>query len=88
MKAFILYRPQSEFARRAEEYVHDFQATRGKSIDLIDIDSVEGVAQVELYDVVDSPALLITRENGELINQWQGIESFPVMNELATQLAL
>ena len=87
MKAFILYRPQSEFARRAEEYVHDFQRTRGQQLGLIDIDSVEGVAAVELYDVVDNPALLITRENGELINQWLGVQSFPLMNELAAQLA-
>lgn len=87
MKAFILYRPQSEFARRAEEYVHDFQRTRGVELELVDIDSADGVAAVELYDVVDNPALLITRENGELINLWLGIDSFPLMNELAAQLA-
>lgn len=85
---FILYRPQSEFARRAEEYVHDFQATRGKTIDLIDVDTVQGIALVELYDAMEQPALLITRENGELINLWQGINAFPIMNDLATQLAL
>ncbi len=88
MKAFILYRPNSEFARRTEEYVHDFQSTRGKEIELVDIDSVRGVSALELYDVVDNPALLITREGGELVNQWLGINSFPLMNELAAHLAL
>lgn len=88
MKAFILYRPQSEFARRTEEYVHDFQATRGQNIELIDIDSAQGVAVLELYDVVDNPALLITRENGELITRWLGIDSFPLKNELAAYLAM
>lgn len=86
MNVFVLYRPQSEFARRVEEYVHDFKLTRGQDIALMDIDSVEGATKVELYDVVDHPALLVTRENGELINQWLGVDKFPLMNELAVYM--
>jgi hypothetical protein len=88
MKALIIYRPKSEFARRTEEYAHDYHTTRSQEIELVDIDSPSGIAPAELYEVVSYPTLLIIRENGELINQWQGIDSFPLMSELATYLGV
>ena len=87
MKALILYRPKSEFARRSEEYARDFQSRRSQVIELVDIDSRLGSAKAELYSVMSHPTLLIVRENGEQINQWQGIDKFPLMNELAAYLA-
>ena len=86
MKAVILYRPNSEFARRAEEYVHDFERTRAQTVELIDVDSAEGIAMAKLYDLPHYPTLLITEEDGQMVKSWDGVDSFPLMNELATYL--
>lgn len=38
-----------------------------------------------LYDVTRYPAVLATREDGELLYLWQG-EQLPLMNEVAAYL--
>ncbi|HSX46706.1 MAG TPA: hypothetical protein VLF87_01815 [Patescibacteria group bacterium] len=87
MKAFILYRRDSEFGRRTEEYVHDYQRTRNETLEMMDVDTVEGTTQAELYGIVAYPTLLIIREDNQLLKDWQGVENFPLMNELAAYLA-
>jgi len=82
MKVSILYRPDSEHARRVEEFVHDFQhAQATRRIELIDLNTQEGAAVAKLYDVVQYPAILALRNDGQLLKGWQG--DFPLMNELA-----
>ncbi len=38
---------------------------------ILDPDSPEGVDFISLYDVVDFPAVLITKDDGGLIQRWQ-----------------
>ena len=85
MNVVILYRPDSEFARKVEEYAHDFERQRGKKLELISLDTTEGTDMARLYDVTSYPAVLATRENGEMLALWQG-EQLPLMNEVAAYL--
>ena len=85
MKACILYRPKSEFARMVEDYARDFKRTKALDIELIDLNTREGDSKAKLYDIVRYPCLMIVQENGQLIKNWQG-ENFPLMNELAVYL--
>lgn len=82
MKVVILYRPNSEFARRAEEYAVNFERQRGKKIELISIDTKDGSDMARLYDVTRYPAVLATRDNGEMLALWQD-DQLPLMNEVA-----
>ena len=85
MKAVILYRPNSEFARPVEEYAKDFEANRGKVIKLVSLDTVEGADIAKLYDIMQYPALVIIRGDGQLLKEWQG-ERLPLMDEVAGYL--
>lgn len=82
MKAVFLYRPNAEFARLVEEYARDFEANRGKSIQLLSLDTAEGADMARLYDIVQYPALVVIREDGQLLKQWQG-EHLPLMDEVS-----
>lgn len=82
MKLVILYHPNSEFARAAEEYVRDFQHQKNKQIELVSLETVAGADMARLYDVTQYPALLALRESGELLKDWQG-DQLPLMNEVA-----
>jgi hypothetical protein len=82
MKLVMLYRPDSEFARTVETYVHDFERSKREEIQLISLDTREGADLAELYDIVQYPALLARRDNGELLKAWQG-PYLPLMNEVA-----
>lgn len=85
MKALILYRPNSEFARTVEEYVHDFQRRVGKEIELVDINTRDGAATASLYDVMEHPSLMVLRDDGQVMQEWSGSQ-LPLMNEVSSYL--
>jgi len=64
------------------EYVRDFrkqQVTR--KVELVDVNTRDGGAMAELYDVVQYPAILALSNDGQILKSWEG--NFPLMNELA-----
>lgn len=83
MKAVILYRPKSEHSRQVEEYVRDFVRAQPttRRVETIDVDTREGTAIAELYDVTQYPTVLALSNDGSLLNSWMG--KFPLMDELA-----
>jgi hypothetical protein len=83
MKVYVLYRPQSDHARRTEEFVHDFQARHNVKLKVIDVDSRDGIATAGLYDIMMYPAVLATTDDGQVLRAWSGDEVPPLMNELA-----
>lgn len=85
MKASILYHPQSEFSRMVEEYSHDFEHFKGTPIELISLETKPGADLAALYGIVKYPALLVRRDNGDLIKHWEG-DPLPLMNEVAGYL--
>lgn len=82
MKAIMLYRPNSEFARMAEDYVRDYERRNGQVIELVSLETVQGADSARLYGITQYPALLVIRDDGQLTAQWQG-ERLPLMDEVA-----
>jgi hypothetical protein len=85
MKAVILYRPNSEHARRVEEFVHEFQRRSSSGIQLINIDTLEGARMAELYGIMDYPAVLVIKDDQQLLKHWEGA-LLPLVNELTGYL--
>jgi hypothetical protein len=84
MRVVMLYRPNSEFARQAEEYMTDFHRFHpGEKIEILNIDSVEGSHTVQLYGVIEFPAVIAVSNDGVMQQMWQGIDRLPLMNDLA-----
>ena len=85
MKLLVLYRPESEFSRAVETFVHDFRYQHenlANRLEIVDIDSREGVATASLYDIFDHPALLVLGDDGSLLKDWTG-STLPLMGEVA-----
>ncbi|HWZ65356.1 MAG TPA: hypothetical protein VNX65_01000 [Patescibacteria group bacterium] len=81
MKTVILFRPNSEHARRVQDYLRDFERQTGKKIMQMDVDSVEGIDTCRLYDIVSYPAILATDNEGHIQQIWQ--DNFPTISELS-----
>ncbi len=81
MKIYILYHPNSEHARAVEEYAHDYQASRGKSIELVSLETRDGATLAKLYDIVNYPAIIATRDDRQLLKHWEGAP-LPLMEEV------
>ena len=82
MKIVILYRPDSEFARPVEEFAHDIERQQNVKPELMSLDTREGANMAQLYDIVQYPAILATRDSGEVLQIWAGSQ-LPLMNEVA-----
>jgi hypothetical protein len=82
MKVVMLYRPNSEQARQVEEYARDIERQQNVQPQLLDVDSPEGGAMMTLYGIMSHPAVVVTREDGELIQYWAN-DQLPLMQEVA-----
>ena len=81
----MLYRPDSEGSRIIEEYVRDFEVSRGKQIQLLSLNTREGAALASLYDMMQHPSLVVLADDGQVLVEWQGFQ-LPLMNEVAGYL--
>ncbi len=86
MKAVIIYHPDSESARKVEEFVYEFEKRTGHTMDLISLETQEGAELARVYDVVRYPAILTIRDNGELLKNWEG-EELPLINEVTAYVS-
>lgn len=82
MKTLILYRPNSEHATMVESYLRDFKAQTGKTIPTLNVDSPEGIAKCQLYEIMQYPAVLATDNDGHIQNLWTG-DQLPRISELS-----
>jgi hypothetical protein len=85
MKVVALYQPKSDHARTVEEYARDFESQRNKTIELMSLDTVEGAEKANLYGIMQYPAIIAIREDGQLMKDWQG-GRLPLMDEVAAYL--
>ena len=83
MRVVVLYRPNSEHSFIIDEFVHNFQSrTSGNyPVELINIDSREGAAMANLYDIMQYPAILVIQNDGYVQQSWEG-ESLPLIDEV------
>ena len=82
-RVFILYRPNSEYARSVEEFTQNFKRIYPeRSVLLTDIDSTEGVRLAELYDILEYPAVLVVAIDGSMLNYWTG-SPLPLADDVA-----
>lgn len=86
MKAVVLYRPDSEHARIVEDYVRDFEKRTGKKPELLSMETVEGVQRAGVYDIMQYPAVVVTKDDGQFVKDWVG-ENLPLVNDVVGYLA-
>lgn len=83
MKIVVIYRPNSEHARRVEEFTHQYtQRYPDTRMELLNIDGREGSATANIYDITRYPAILALQNDGSASQVWQG-DQLPLMDEVA-----
>jgi len=84
MRIILLYRPGTEFARRTEEYIADFERFHpGKGIEVHDVDRRQGSELARLYGAIEYPTVVAAKDDGQMQQMWSGIDKLPLMNDLA-----
>lgn len=83
MKAVILYKPNGEAETSVREYVREFGRETGRSIALIDSDSIQGIEIAKLYDIMQFPSIVVFRDDGSFVESWLDREKWPTISELS-----
>lgn len=84
MKVLILYRPNSEHEREVDDFARDFKREHdaGKKLELLSVDTRDGAATANIYDVLQFPAVLALADDGSVLQSWAGTP-LPLMNDVA-----
>lgn len=86
MRLLILYRQNSEHEGIVDGFVEEYKRRDNSArIELINVDSREGIALATLYDVVEYPAILVLQGDGQVQKIWQG-SSLPLLDEVASYI--
>lgn len=84
MKVLLLYRPNSEHARKVEDFVRDFNRNYvNYKLELMDLNTRDGAATASLYDVMRYPAMLALTNDGQVLKEWEGENMPPLMSEVS-----
>lgn len=81
MKVAIIFRSQSEQERLVLDFERDFNRRTGRHIYLYDVNTRDGWAMAQLYDVMQYPAIVATEDDGRMLQLWQG-ENLPMLNDV------
>jgi hypothetical protein len=84
MKVIVLWRERSEHRMGVESFLHDLETNYQVEVRSLQIDSREGAAFAELYDITSYPAVVITQDDGQLQRMW-GEGRLPLASEVASE---
>lgn len=79
----IFYRKDAETHRLVDEFIHEFSKQYPDAeLTLLDVDTLEGSQQAEIYDIVQYPTVIATSNDGATLQRWDtGL--MPLMNEVS-----
>jgi hypothetical protein len=82
MKAYVIYKNESDHARAVLDYMRDFERKTGRKLEVVDPETREGDAFCRTYDILEYPTILATDNNGVMQQQWRGLP-LPLMDEVS-----
>ena len=82
MRVVVVYKQQTDYARRVDEFLEDFKRQTGRELEVLDPDGREGSGFVEAYDIVEYPTLIAISDDGQIQNQWKGLP-LPTISEVS-----
>lgn len=84
MKTTIIWNEQTDYASEVRQWLRDFEhdTGRGNEIKHLDPESEEGSDFAKLYDILQFPAIVVTDNDGRMIQMWKG-KPLPQIEQVA-----
>lgn len=80
MVAMIFYIKDSPGERLSTDLAQQLERAK-VDVKLLEADGVEGASMAELYDVTSRPAVVLTRNDGSAVAQWQS--EWPLASDIS-----
>lgn len=85
MKTRLVYRfGNAEQRIKAENFLRDIGPDVRLQVEEVDVDTPDGSQLSQLYQIYDYPAILITRDDGQLVQLYQ--QKWPLLSEIRYQM--
>lgn len=86
MNVTILYKDKSDHAREVLDFVREYEHRTGhEGIKLLDIETKEGAVFGNVYDIVEYPTVIATRDDGSVLQMWRGTP-LPLFDDIENYL--
>ncbi|MFI5212588.1 MAG: hypothetical protein ACHQTE_01330 [Candidatus Saccharimonadales bacterium] len=82
MRAIVIYKQESDYAREVADYLRDFLRQTGHELETMDPDTREGSDFCRTYDIVEYPSIVALSDDSALQNLWRG-RPLPTINEVS-----
>lgn len=82
MRVVVVYKQQTDYARRVEEFLHDFQYQTGHELETLDPETPDGVSFCKAYDLLEYPAIIAISADSQVQNLWKGLP-LPTISEVS-----
>lgn len=82
MRVVVVYKQQTDYTRRVDEYMEDFRRQTGHELETLNPDTRDGAGFCRTYDIVEYPTIVALSDDGQLQNQWRGLP-LPTMSEVS-----
>lgn len=82
MKAVVIFKEQTDYARTVLDYLRDFERQTGRKLETIDPDTSEGIMFCRAYDIVEYPTIVAISDDGVQQNMWRGLP-LPTIQEIS-----
>ncbi len=84
MKILVLYRPKAEYRQTIEDFISQYKERYPRSrVEILDVDKREGIAMASIYDVMRYPSILALRDDGSVLQTWEGLENMPRLDDVS-----
>lgn len=82
MRVVVVTKDNTEYAREVSDYLRDFQAQTGHTLEVLNPESSEGVMFTGTYDIMQFPTLIAIADDGQIQQTWVGTP-LPTINEVS-----
>jgi hypothetical protein len=82
VKAYLLFNRQTPGEGMMQDMQNRLQEA-DVQVELVDADSPGGIGIAQDYDVLGRPAVVLVREDGTLVQAWQGSDGLPTVSDVS-----
>ncbi len=82
MRAVVVYKDRTDYARTVEEFLRYFKAVTGRELETLDPETRDGVGFCTTYDIMQYPTVIALADDGRMLQKWEGLP-LPLVNEVS-----
>lgn len=82
MRVVVVYKQQTDYARRVDDYMVDFKRQTGHDLEALDPESRDGISFTGAYDILEYPTIIALSDDGQIQNTWRGLP-LPTISEVS-----